>query len=59
MLPSYRSQSVDSQSKSTEWFLYDGNIGRSNVNLTIRVTVTNLNFYNIGCLKIGQNTNFY
>ena len=28
MFPSYRNQSVDLQSKSTDWFLYDGNIGR-------------------------------
>ena len=28
MFPSYRNQSVDLQSKSTNWFLYDGNIGR-------------------------------
>ena len=26
MFPSYRKQSVDLQSKSTDWFLYDGNI---------------------------------
>ena len=26
MFPSYRNQSVDFQSKSTDWFLYDGNI---------------------------------
>ena len=28
MFPSYRSQSVDLRCKSTDWFLYDGNIGR-------------------------------
>ena len=28
MFPSYRNQSVDLQCKSTDWFLYDGNIGR-------------------------------
>ena len=33
MFPSYRNQSVDLQSKSTDWFLYDGNIGRYRVNL--------------------------
>ena len=27
MFPSYRNQSVDLQRKSTDWFLYDGNIG--------------------------------
>ena len=26
-VPIYRNQSVDLQSKSTDWFLYDGNIG--------------------------------
>ena len=33
MFPSCRNQSIDSQSKSTDWFLYDGNIGRYKVNL--------------------------
>ena len=28
MAPSYRNQSVDLQSKSADWFLYDENIGR-------------------------------
>ena len=28
MFPSYRNQSIDLQSKSTNWFLYDGEIGR-------------------------------
>ena len=28
MFPSYRNQSVDLQSKSSDWFLYDGDIGR-------------------------------
>ena len=28
MLPLYRNQTVDLQNKSTDWFLYDGNIGR-------------------------------
>ena len=31
MFPSYRNQSVDLQSKSTDWFLCDGNIGRETV----------------------------
>ena len=26
MFPSYRNQSVDLQSKSTDWFLYDGTL---------------------------------
>ena len=33
MFLSYRNQSVDLQSKSTDWFLHDGNIGRYKVNL--------------------------
>ena len=33
MFPSYRNQSVDLQSKSTEWFLYDENIGHYRVNI--------------------------
>ena len=36
MFPSYRNQSVDLLCKSTDWFLYDGNIGR----------------YSVKCLKI-------
>ena len=31
MFPSYRNQSVDMQSKSIDWCLYDGNIGRERV----------------------------
>ena len=31
MFPSYRNQSAELQSKSTNWFLYDGNIGRYKV----------------------------
>ena len=31
MFPSYRNQSVDLQSKSTDWFLYDWSIGRYRV----------------------------
>ena len=31
MFPSYRNQSVNLQSKSTDWFLYDRNIGRLRV----------------------------
>ena len=31
MFLSYRNQSVDLQSKSTDWFLYYGNIGRKKV----------------------------
>ena len=28
-VPSYRNQSIDLQSKSVDWFLYDGNFGVS------------------------------
>ena len=28
MFPSYRNQSLDLRWKSTDWFLYDGSIGR-------------------------------
>ena len=35
MFPSYRHQSVDLQSKSTDWFLYDGNVGREKVNTSL------------------------
>ena len=31
MFPSYRNQLVNFQSKSTDWFLYNGNIGREKV----------------------------
>ena len=31
MFLSYRNQSVDLQNKSTDWFLYDGNIGRKRI----------------------------
>ena len=34
MFSSYRHQPVDLQSKSTDWFPYDGNIGRLRVNGT-------------------------
>ena len=33
MFPAYRNQSVDS--KSTDWFLYVGSIGRQRVNVPI------------------------
>ena len=33
MFPSYRNQSVDSLCISTDWFLYDGSIGRFRVQL--------------------------
>ena len=32
MFPSYRNQFVDLLCKSTDWFLYDGNIGLQKVN---------------------------
>ena len=31
MFPSHWNQSVDLQSKSTDWFLYDRNIGRCKI----------------------------
>ena len=31
MFSSYRNESVDLQSKSTDWFLHDGNIRRERV----------------------------
>ena len=38
MFPSYRNQSVDVQSKPTDWlFLYDGNIGRWKVKTTLTI----------------------
>ena len=35
MFPSYRHQSVDLQSKSTDRFLYDGNVGLEKVNTSL------------------------
>ena len=35
MLPSYRNQSIDLQSKSINWFLYVGNTGTKWVNGTV------------------------
>ena len=40
MFPSYRNQSVDLQRKSTDWFLYDGNIGRQKVKTDALVLCT-------------------
>ena len=38
MFPSYRNQSVDVQSKPTDWlFLYDGNIDRWKVKATLTI----------------------
>ena len=42
MFPSYRNQSVDLQSKSTDWFLYDGNIGRRRVKQRLVCILTDL-----------------
>ena len=41
MFPSYRNQSVDLLFKLTDWFLYDGNIGRQKVKCQ-RVSVKEL-----------------
>ena len=38
MFPSYRNKSVDLLCKSTDWFQYDGNIGRLKVK-TLQSTV--------------------
>ena len=43
MLPSYRNQSVDLLCKSTEWFLYDGKIGRWRVNIRSEIRQRSLN----------------
>ena len=45
MFPSYRNQSVDLQSKSNNWFLYDGNIGRSQVKHNINHRSMLLGFF--------------
>ena len=45
MFPSNRNQSVDLLCKSTDWFLYDGNIGRSRINKVLSlVTVVSCHF---------------
>ena len=44
MLSSYRNQSVDLQSKSTDWFLYDGNIGHLKVKASISMRETLENY---------------
>ena len=36
MFQSYRKQSIDLQGKSTDWFLYDGNIGRYRVKMIFK-----------------------
>ena len=41
MFPSYRNQSADLQSKSTDWSLYDGNIGRQGVK-TLSQSLSNI-----------------
>ena len=42
MLPSYRNLSVDLLCRSTDWFLYDGNIGLQNVKLRLTYQVISL-----------------
>ena len=49
MSPSYRNQSVDLQSKSTDWFLYDGNIGGWRVKIVGKT----------GNLSLGYLSNFF
>ena len=36
MFPSYRNQSVDLLCKSTDWFLYNGNIGRKGLRQLVK-----------------------
>ena len=37
MLPSYRNQSVGLLCGSTDWFLYDGKIGRERINYNVNI----------------------
>ena len=46
MFPSYRNLSVDLQSKSTDWFLYSGNIGHLRVNFFSR-GITGFGIYSL------------
>ena len=40
MVQSQRTQSVDSLCKSTDWFIYDWNIGRKSVNFGLQMLHT-------------------
>ena len=53
MFPSYRNQSADLQSKSTDWFLYDGNIGRQGVK-TLSQSLSNIPAWTVYNSLIGN-----
>ena len=44
MFPLYKNQSVDLQSKSTDWFLYNENFGRERVNCEQKSLLLNICF---------------
>ena len=54
MFPSYRNQSVDLQSKSTDWFLYDENIGRERVNFIFLTVKRKRSYLRIFFLCISE-----
>ena len=57
MFPSYWNQSVDLESKSTDWFLYDGNIGRCKIkNLILNQRNTKPNSYTFLRNNVGEST---
>ena len=58
MFPSYRNQSVDLQSKSTDWFLYDGNIELGEGMMICRANQLNGLFYMMATLVVKR-LNFY
>ena len=47
MLPSYRNQSVDLKSEATDWFLYDGNIGRSAFWITLEIVLLSVKWQDV------------
>ena len=54
MFPSYRNQSVDLLCKSTDWFLHDGNIGRSRVKQTMsKATIFFVYYYYVNYVNIA------
>ena len=56
MFPSYRNQSVEFLCKSTDWFLYDGNIGRKKVKFSQYRSIpkVSLNDFTYGKPTIGR-----
>ena len=59
MFPSYRHLSVDLQSKSTDWFLYSGNIGHLRVNFSNR-GITGFGIYSLQIkFKLKDAKNIY